>query len=189
MAHKFDPDNRGKLDNKERRKKLPPRQLLENSGLKQGELMVDIGCGIGYFTFPAAKIVGEEGMVYALDTEEVMLKEVEERKSNKGYDNIITVQSGEYGLDLDIKADFILFSNLLHEVEDREKILESYLSLLKKGGRVGIIEWQKKSTEGGPPLKVRISMKKCSTLLKTSGLEIFKKDKINSRQYFILASK
>ena len=44
-----------------------PHQVLSEIGLKTGATLADIGCGDGFFSLPAAKIMGETGLVYALD--------------------------------------------------------------------------------------------------------------------------
>ena len=76
MSHKFDAKNKHKLDNETRRKMLPPEQTLLSLGLKEGDIMADIGCGIGYFAVPASKIVGKSGKVFAMDILPEMLEEV-----------------------------------------------------------------------------------------------------------------
>lgn len=81
--HKFNPENKGKLDNPERRKLLPPEEVLLELGLKKGQNMADIGCGIGYFTIPAGEIVGREAKVYGVDILEEMLRELDQRLEKK----------------------------------------------------------------------------------------------------------
>ena len=62
MTHKFDAKNKHKLDNEKRRELLPPDETLIKLGLHEGDIMADIGCGIGYFTIPASKIAGDSGI-------------------------------------------------------------------------------------------------------------------------------
>ena len=76
MTHKFDAKNKHKLDNEKRRELLPPEQTLINLGLHEGDVMADIGCGIGYFTIPASKIVGDSGKIFAMDILPEMLQDV-----------------------------------------------------------------------------------------------------------------
>lgn len=59
MTHKLDAKDTLKIENEKRRKILPPEQTLINLDLQTGDVMADIGCGIGYFTIPASKIVGK----------------------------------------------------------------------------------------------------------------------------------
>lgn len=74
MKKTFDVKNMHKLDNPKRRELLPPDQTLRKLGIKEGEIIADIGCGIGYFTLPASKMVGEKGKIYAMDISAEMLQ-------------------------------------------------------------------------------------------------------------------
>lgn len=93
MVHKFDVKNRSKLDNAERRSILPSEKTIASFNLSEGDIMADIGCGIGYFTIPTSKIVGESGRIFAMDISPEMLERL-------GFVNISTVYVGEnfYGL-------------------------------------------------------------------------------------------
>jgi len=53
-----------------------PYRLLEVAGLKSGQKVLEVGCGPGFFTLPAAKIVGEEGYIYAVDVHPLAIKKV-----------------------------------------------------------------------------------------------------------------
>lgn len=79
MAHKFDVNNKNKLDNPRRREMLPVNKILDEIGLKAEDNLADIGCGIGYFSFPAADVIGSNGLVYALDVKEEMIEELDKR--------------------------------------------------------------------------------------------------------------
>ncbi|MBD3207512.1 methyltransferase domain-containing protein, partial [Candidatus Bathyarchaeota archaeon] len=52
---------------KDRRNWQNPEDTLKRIGLGEGHHFADIGCGYGFFSIPAAKIVGEKGKVYAVD--------------------------------------------------------------------------------------------------------------------------
>ena len=101
MAHKFNIGNRHKLDNEKRRKLLPPYKTLENLGLQPGDIMADIGCGIGYFTIPASEVVGETGKVFAMDISFEMIQEVEKKAEENNITNIKTIVTEENDLKVD----------------------------------------------------------------------------------------
>ena len=44
-----------------------PYKFLHAAGLKKGQKVIEVGCGPGFFTVPAANIVGNEGHIYAVD--------------------------------------------------------------------------------------------------------------------------
>jgi len=56
-----------------------PEKILRKIGLKKGQIMLDYGCGIGSFTIPASQIVGNNGVIYALDIHPLAIKTVEKK--------------------------------------------------------------------------------------------------------------
>lgn len=181
MAHKFNPKNYEKLDNEKRRKELPPHETLVELSLQKGDIALDIGCGIGYFTIPMAKITKEK--VYAVDISEEMLEKLLEVID--GIDiNITTIKSDEYQSKIDDNSvNYIFLSNIFHEVEDKDKFLNNYLKKLKKDGKVVFIEWKKVKTQSGPPLKERISKDELKEILEQHDLKFFKYVDLNDTHY------
>ena len=62
-----------------------PHRLLKAAGLKPGQKVLEVGCSPGFFTIPAAKIVGgEEGVVYAADVHPLAIERVKGKIEGKG---------------------------------------------------------------------------------------------------------
>ena len=166
MVHKINVKEMHKLDSPERRKILPPKETLSNSGLTKNDIFLDIGCGIGYFSIPASKIVGPKGKVYALDKSIEMLEELKKRIIEKKIENIMPILTKDYDFIIDSEiGTFALMSNVLHEVDDKLFFLKETNRILKTEGKLCIIEWQKKETEKGPPIKYRLSELEVKKLL------------------------
>ena len=170
MTHIFDPEERHKLDNPGRRAAMPPEETLVKAGIKPADILLDVGCGTGYFAIPAAKMVGPKGLVYALDASGVMLAELRSKTASTGIFNIHTLQTGQGRLAIP-EADFTmaLISNVLHEVEDKVTFLFTIAAALKAGARLSVIEWKKAQTPEGPPVKERISEDDMQVMLKKAG--------------------
>ncbi len=169
MAHKFNPINKNKLDNEWRRENLSPLETLEKLGLKATDSVADIGCGIGYFTIPAAQIIGEN-KIYALDTSPEMLAEVQRRSKELAIDNVETVKTEE--LDLTISGESVSFGlmvNVIHEIVDKNQFLEETSRILKPGGKLAIVDWEKGKTEMGPPIDHRIAKEDVVSMLEELG--------------------
>jgi ubiquinone/menaquinone biosynthesis C-methylase UbiE len=66
-----------------------PYKLLEAAGLKKGQKVLEVGCGPGFFTIPAAHIVGEEGRVYALDVNPYAIERVRGKIARGGIKNVV----------------------------------------------------------------------------------------------------
>ena len=178
MTHKFDVNNRHKLDNEKRRAALPPHETLIRLGYKEGADLADIGCGIGYFTIPAAKIGGNSAKIFAVDVSQIMLQEVENRANEASINNIITIKSDEYKFNL-----------VLHEIDEKEMFIKEATEALKSAGTIALIEWQMVENGNGPPLGERISFESMTELLSKSGYKNIIKIDIGKDYYGISATK
>jgi len=111
-----------------------PEEEINKLDLKQGQAILDYGCGIGSYTIPVAELVGEQGEVYALDRQPLALKKVKERAEKDGLQNIHTILSdGDTGLP-DESIDVILLYGVLPEIEDRDSVLRELHKVLKPSG-------------------------------------------------------
>ncbi|WP_073077036.1 class I SAM-dependent methyltransferase [Sporobacter termitidis] len=168
-AHKFDVAKRKKLDDPERVRLLTPRQTLLELGYREGASFADIGCGTGLFTIPAAEISGA-GRIYAVDVSPEMLREVSEKSSARGLNNIETVHSSGYDFRLaDLTADFILICAVLHEIDDKPRFLGEALRICGQGGKIAVIEFNESDAGCGPPPDMRLPAGQVKELLKGVG--------------------
>lgn len=170
MAHVFNPEERAKLDSPERRAELPPEETLVKAGIRPGDTILDLGCGTGYFAFPAARMTGPKGAVYALDISGVMLAELRSRAASTGIFNIHTHQVSRARPEIpEAGYTLALMADTLHEVDDKADLLSALAAALKPGARFSVIEWAKRETAGGPPLMERLSEDELQVLLKKAG--------------------
>lgn len=189
MAHKFNPKNIHKLDNEKRRKSMPPIETLKKMLLKEGETIADIGCGIGYFSIPAATIVGENGHVYAVDVSKDMLTEFKKRVKGN-YENIKILLSNEYNAEIsDNTIDYLFLSNIFHEINDKDRFLKEYLRSLKSDGKIAFIEWKKIKTEAGPPYSDRLSESELTDILKENNIKVIKLIDIGENHYGLIGQR
>lgn len=80
--------------------------FLKKIGIKIGQTILDFGCRVGHYTIPAAKVVGNEGIVYAVDKEQQALNELEQKASDLNLNNIRTVNtSGQIQINLEKKKE------------------------------------------------------------------------------------
>ena len=101
------------FDNPLRRLVHSPRRMFAEY-LSAGMTVVDIGCGMGFFSIALAEIVKEQGKVLAVDIQPQMLSVLRRRAERAGLAAIIdTHLNRENGLEISVKADFVLlFSGL-----------------------------------------------------------------------------
>ena len=115
--------------------------LLERLHLAPGMSVLDAGCGPGRLTIPAAKALGEKGLVVALDSQRVMLRKLESRIASEGITNVRSVESslGEGVLGGE-DFDRVILAMVLGEVRDRTAALREIYSALKPGGILSVTE-------------------------------------------------
>jgi len=184
MPHKFDPAHMARLDSPERRKLLPPDEILESFGLSDGEIVVDVGTGVGFFAFEAARMVGSTGHVYALDTSEDMLAELSRRIKDSSRGNVSALRSGDYELPLGAGiADFALLSTVLHEVDEPERFLREIRRVLKPGGRIGVVEWSPNRPNHGHGHPEWLAPEATLSLLGQADFADLSQDELNESAY------
>jgi ubiquinone/menaquinone biosynthesis C-methylase UbiE len=67
-------------------------EALKDVGLKRGHTVLDCCCGCGHYTIPASKLVGEEGMVYAIDADRGKLQDLKQKISSGLGKNVKIIQ-------------------------------------------------------------------------------------------------
>ncbi len=109
--------------------------------IKEGDTILDVGPGMGYFTIPMAKMVGEKGHVIAADIQEKMLLALAKRAEHAGVNkNIIMHLCSPESLGIKEKVDFILAFWMVHEVPDKQRFLNELFSVLKNNGTFLLVE-------------------------------------------------
>jgi ubiquinone/menaquinone biosynthesis C-methylase UbiE len=165
----FNAAKAAKFDNEGRLAELRPYQLLnDRGGISCGMTCVDIGSGTGTFTVPISDCVGKDGIVYAIDNSEAMVKHILARTSAS---NLITIHADacNTGLESNI-ADLCLMAFILHEVDKPEKVVAEAARLLKRGGTALVVEWRADTDVKGPPKSVRLTRDRIANLLRQTGL-------------------
>ena len=126
--------------------------FLRKIGIKTGQTVLDFGCRVGHYTIPAAKIVGSEGIVYAVDKEQQALNELQQKATHLNLKNIRTINSsGRIQIDLENDStDVVLFYDVLHyhEKKDREKLYAEANRALKQDGLLSV--YPKHTLEDNP---------------------------------------
>ena len=177
------------LDSKQRVKLIPPEVLISQMPIEKNHILLDIGAGSGFFTIPMAESTTNK--VYAMDPDFRMLKVIEEKAKEKGITNIVLIQ--DYLENLNIKndsIDFAMASLILHEVGSLSNALSKIYEVLKPGGHLLCLEYEKDDlVVEGPPMPIRISSENLEKTLTPIGFKLAKKTKINDAIYTMIAVK
>jgi ubiquinone/menaquinone biosynthesis C-methylase UbiE len=128
------------IDNPLRRLIHHPEQIL-GPYVRPGMTIVDVGCGMGLFSIAAARLVGDQGRVIAVDLQQKMLDAMRRRAEKAGVAHRIEAHRCEADhLNVETEADFALAFAMVHEVPDTRRLLAEIHACLKPGGRFFVAE-------------------------------------------------
>ena len=117
-----------------------PEKML-GSYVSKGMTVLDVGCGMGFFSIGLAKLVGDKGCVIAADIQPKMLDAMQKRAKKNGLSNIIRLHKSETNsLGVDTPVDFILAFWMVHEVPNPKLFFHQIRACLKSNGRILIVE-------------------------------------------------
>ena len=174
----------------QRQKILNPKIILQQAGLKEGMTVIDLGCNDGYFTIPAARIVGKTGRILGVDIDQQALLKLQKSAGHNSLPNIYTANApAEDYLPNENFADLILLSTVLHDFNDAQKVLKNAFKMLKPSAKLINIDWKKEYSNFGPPLEKRFSVDKTKNLLEQAGFSITSSDEINKLFYRLVGVK
>ncbi|MBT3538584.1 methyltransferase domain-containing protein [Candidatus Parcubacteria bacterium] len=134
---------------------IDPQQLLERARVHEGMHIADFGCGrTGHVIFPGSKIVGERGIVYAIDILKDVLENIRRRAALEALNNIETVWADlekPGGNVISPKTlDVAFFVNVLFHFTDYALALDEAARILKPKARIVVVDWTERLSTLGP---------------------------------------
>lgn len=149
--------------------------ILAKSQISEKMKVADLGCGSsGHFVFPAAKAVGKKGVVYAVDILRTVLETINKRARIENLANIKTVWTNleifgaakiESG-----SLDVAMLINTLYQSRKRAEILRETIRMIKKNGKLVVVEWKNIAAPFGPPAEERVNKDLLDNAAKKLGL-------------------
>jgi len=130
--------------------------------VKAGSVVLDLACGKGIYSIFLSNIVGDTGLVYAVDLWEEGLQILGKEIKDKNIANILPLlddATKEIEID-DYSVDVCLMATVLHDFKEMNKaeaVLKQVKTILNPGGYLAVIEFKKIEGPPGPPIKIRLS--------------------------------
>ena len=132
------------LTGRRRRREYPPEAIAARIGVGPADVVLDFGCGPGFFTEAFA---AKAARVFAVDAQPAMLRKAR-RRLGRAAARVEFVATGD-GARIDVPSasvDLVFVAYVYHEVGDPARVLAELARTLRHGGRLVIME----RTEGGP---------------------------------------
>lgn len=173
---------------------LDTRELFDNGrviealALKSGERVLDIGCGRGGWALLLAQQVGDGGAVYAFDRRPGNVTVTRTRAQAQGIGNL-HVWQGDAALALplpDQSVDFCLLSMVLHHLVEhgvQGSALREIRRVLKSGGRLAVLEFEKIDPPPGPPKTLRLDREQTRSIVASAAARYVETLSIESHVY------
>ena len=140
------------MESRLRRWLMPPKKTLQGAGIKSGQTVLEVGCGTGFFTLPAAEMIGESGHLIAMDPLRVFVDRVKKKVLNAGLKNVEVVRrdalnTGLENASIDV---VLLFGVLPYPTLPLDKLLPEMHRILKVEGTLAV--WMYPISFGVPKL-------------------------------------
>jgi cyclopropane fatty-acyl-phospholipid synthase-like methyltransferase len=166
----------------------PVRKLLQNPYkilkpyVNEAMTVADIGCAMGFFSLPLAKMVGANGKVICVDIEENYIRSLEKRAQKAGLSSRIhTIICNEDSPGLDEfkeKIDFALAIGVVHEVPDSARFFSEVCEAMKPAGRLLMAE--------GKSFVSETDFERTVSVAKSNGFEVTDRPQINRGRTVLL---
>lgn len=168
--------------------------ILSKIGIGEKQSVAELGCGkFGFFVFPLARLVGRQGRVYAVDILKPTLEEISREAKKENFPQIYPIWSNlEIFKATKIETsslDGALLINVLHQSEKKVEILREAIRLLKRGGKLLIIEWKDIDLPLGPSPERRVNLNSLKIAVPKIGLNIKEEFEAGPYHYGLILTK
>lgn len=125
-----------------------PDKMLDALKIKPGDVVADVGAGVGYTSEKIARRVGPTGKVLATDVQPEMIAMLKDRMKAAGVTNVVPLLCTQRDTKLpDAGVDLVIMVDVYHEATDPERLLQGLYKAIKPGGRMVLVEFRGEDPE------------------------------------------
>jgi ubiquinone/menaquinone biosynthesis C-methylase UbiE len=164
-----------------------PHKNITESFVALGMKVADFGAGVGHHTLLLAERVGEAGEVYAIDVQKDLLSRLHKEATEKGFANVhqilgdIEISGGSRLANASV--DRVLMVNVLFQLEKKTEALQEARRILKRDGKLSIIDWTGSFNNMGPHPDHVITKENARKLAEEVGFEYEKDTEAGEHHY------
>lgn len=163
--------------------------LLSRLEIDADDVVVDLGAGTGFFTFPIAAKV-PQGKVLAVDIQPQMLDIIIARAARGNVRNVQSILATETNPNIpENSADWVLMVDAYHEFSHPREVMEGIVKGLRPGGLVVLVEYRKE--DDFVPIKPlhKMSERQARKELSAAGLVFVRNDDYLPQQHVLVFRK
>ena len=169
---------------------LDASNVLRAIGLVEGDKFIDAGCGDGFISIAASKIVKNRGKVYSLDAYEPGLDILRKKISQNRIENIkVILADMTVAIPLnDEIANKCVMVNVLHGFASEGTlgpVLSEIKRILQPGATFAVVEFNKSEGPPGPPYNIRLSPEDVETILEDYKFSIGGTQEVGKYHYLV----
>jgi predicted methyltransferase len=186
----FPPLDLGLLEGSDRDEWQKPDQIMDALRIADGATVADVGCGNGWFTVRLARRVGPNGLVYAEDVQQEMIRATERRVVREGLRNTRPILGTEDDPKLPPNSmDAVVIVDIYHEITDPVALLTNVAQSLKPTGQVGIVDFTPGEGGPGPAAEQRVDPAVILADAQRAGMRLERRESFLPFQYLLILRK
>jgi len=119
---------------------MNPVTTLRGADIQPGQTVLEVGCGTGFFTLPAAKLIGDEGCLVAMDALSDFIEQVSKKVKSADLKNVRVIKRDALntGLSAATIDTALLFGVLPWPALPLNRLLPEMHRVLKPEGRLAV---------------------------------------------------
>lgn len=167
-----------------------PDQNVAQLGLKEGMRVADLGAGSGAYAKSLASRVGHTGKVYAVEVQKGLVHKLESELNTWGISNVICIWGNiekVHGTKIaDHSMDAVVVANVLFQAEDKLGLIDETKRIVKRGGKVLLIDWLSSFSGMGPQPEHVVGVEAATDLFTKRGFKFVEKISVGNHHYGII---
>jgi predicted methyltransferase len=164
-----------------------PAEVVKALALRPGMTVADLGAGTGYFSRHLSAAVGSDGTVLAVEPEPKLLAHLRDRAEREKTANVVPILASLDNPRLPPRSvDVVLVVDTFHHIDDRVAYFGALRRVLRPGGRVAVVDWEKRPLPVGPPPEHKLAREQVVDEMRAAGYALVAEPDVLPYQYVLI---